>query len=173
MSIFLVFGWLNIGEEWTKGLSFVINLCGVVLLLGGWSALKWALPAIAFSIFMFKLPNGVETKLGGKLQITASIASEFVLQTIGYPTYREGVILHVKDHTLEVAKACSGLSMLLTFIALSVGMVLVVKRPWLDKALLLAAAVPVAVVSNVIRIALTGVRAGNWGTGCSTISPAG
>ncbi|MBN9120301.1 MAG: exosortase/archaeosortase family protein [Planctomycetes bacterium] len=79
------------------------------------------------------------------------------LGTVGYPTYREGVVLHVKEHVLEVEKACSGLSMLLTFAALSTGMALLVKRPWFDRVLILVSAVPVAVLSNVVRIALTGV----------------
>ena len=35
------------------------------------------------------------------------------------PKYGEGVVLTVKDQVLEVEKACSGLSMLLTFLALS------------------------------------------------------
>ena len=155
--IFFVAGQTNYAKEWSQGFSLVISLCGVVVLLGGWPALKWAWPSIAFLIFMFPLPYRVETLLGSKLQVIAAMASEFVLQTIGYPTYRDGVILHVKDYTLEVARACSGLSMLLTFVALSVAMVLIVRRPWFDKILLLAAAVPVAVLSNVIRISLTGV----------------
>jgi exosortase len=106
---------------------------------------------------MFPLPNSVSHALGWYLQVIAARASEFTLQTIGYPTYREGVILHVKDHVLEVQNACNGLSMLLTFAALSVGMVMLVNRPWLDRVLVLLAAVPVAILANVIRIVLTGV----------------
>ncbi|HEV3436292.1 MAG TPA: exosortase/archaeosortase family protein [Gemmata sp.] len=157
LAIFLIIGSLNYAKEWIQGLSLVINLCGVVVLLGGWSALKWAWPAVAFLIFMFPLPYKVEIALGGYLQKIAAMGSEFVLQTIGYPTYREGVILHVKDRPLEIEKACNGLSMLLTFVALSVGMAIVVKRPWLDRILLLVAAIPVAILANVIRISLTGV----------------
>ena len=157
MSIFLIFGILNMAKEWLQGLSLVINLAGVVVMCGGWLALKWAAPPIAFLIFMFPLPNNVENFLGGRLQVIAAAASTFVLQTIGYATYREGVILHVKNYTLEVEKACSGLSMLLTFLALSTGMALVVRRPWLDRVLLLLAAIPVAIIANVIRIAVTGV----------------
>ena len=152
----------NYGKEWLQGLSMVINLCGVAVLLGGWSALKWCWPAVAFLIFMFPLPDSVEKALGGYLQKIAAISSEFVLQTIGFPTYRDGNVLHVKDNALEVAKACSGLSMMLTFIALSVGIVLIVKRPWLDKVLILVAAIPIAVISNVIRITLTGMLY-SWG----------
>jgi exosortase len=157
LAIFFVSGKINVGKEWLQGFSFVINLCGVVVFLGGWSVLKWAWPAVGFLIFMYQLPYSVEIALGGYLQKIAAMASEFVLQTAGFPTYREGVILHVKDTALEVAKACSGLSMLLTFVALSVGMVLIVKRPWLDRTILLLAAIPVAVIANVIRISLTGM----------------
>jgi exosortase len=157
LAIFFVFGSLNIGKEWMQGLSLIINMCGVVVLLGGWTALKWLWPPIAFLIFMFPLPQSVEFALGSYLQKIAAMASEFVLQTIGYATYREGVVLHVKDHVLGVEKACSGLSMLLTFLALSTAMAIVVRRPWLDRILLLVAAIPVAIVANVIRISLTGV----------------
>jgi exosortase len=156
-ALFVVAGKLNIAKEWLQGLSLVVNLCGATLLLGGWHALRWLAPALAFLMFMFPLPGKVEHALGWQLQKVAAMASEFTLQTIGYPTYREGVVLYVKDHALEVEKACSGLSMLLTFAALSTGMALLVKRPWFDRVLILVSAVPVAILSNVIRIALTGV----------------
>ena len=156
-TLFVVVGQLNIAKEWLQGLSLVLNLCGATLLLGGWAALRWLWPALAFLLFMFPLPYAVEVKFGWQLQKIAAVASEFVLQTVGYPTYREGIVLHVKDHALGVEQACSGLSMLLTFLALSTGMALLVKRPWLDRAVIMASAVPVAVLSNVLRIALTGV----------------
>lgn len=156
-AVFVAAGQFNMGKEWLQGLSLVINLCGAVLLLGGWKALKWLWPALAFLMFMFPLPYRVEHALGWQLQKLASIASEYVLQTIGYATYREGIVLHVKDHALRVEEACSGLSMLLTFAALATGMAILVKRPWLDRVLILTSAVPVAVLSNVLRIALTGV----------------
>lgn len=155
--LFTVAAKYNFGKEWFQGLSLVLNLSGAALLLGGWSVLRWLAGPIAFLIFMFPLPYRVEIRFGESLQLIAAMASEFVLQTIGYATYRDGVILHVKDHTLEVEKACSGLSMLLTFAALSTGMALLVKRPWFDRILILVSAIPVAVAANVIRIALTGI----------------
>ena len=156
-SLFLVAGYLNIGKEWLQGLSLVLNLCGATMLLGGSAALRWLWPSLAFLLFMFPLPYGVERQLGWPMQKVAAIGSEFVLQTIGYPTFREGVILHCQDHILEVQNACSGLSMLLTFVTLSAGMILIVRRPWVDKMFILLSAVPIAIVCNIIRIAVTGV----------------
>jgi len=157
MAIFAIADRTNYAKEWVQGFSLILNLCGVVLLMGGWKALAWAWPAIAFLIFMFPLPYSVEHSFGGQLQSIAARASGFVLQTIGYPTLREGVILHVQDYDLEVEKACNGLSMLLTFVALSVGMAMVITRPWLDRAIVVVAAIPIAILANVIRISLTGI----------------
>ena len=147
----------NIGREWLQGFSLVVNLCGATLLLGGKATLRWLWPSLAFLLFMFPLPYRVERELGWPMQKIAAIGSEFVLQTVGYPTYREGVILHCKDHVLEVQNACNGLSMLLTFVTLSAGMILVVRRPWVDRLLIMLSSVPIAIVCNVIRIAVTGV----------------
>lgn len=155
--VFVAAGVSNVGKEWFQGLSLVLALCGVTLLLGGWTALKWLWPALAFLLFMFPLPYEAERLLFWPLQKIAAVSSSFVLRTIGYPTYLEGVVIHVSGQALEVDKACSGLSMMLTFLALSAGMAMLVNRPWLDRVLILVSAVPVAVVSNVIRIALTGV----------------
>ncbi|HJZ59198.1 MAG TPA: exosortase/archaeosortase family protein [Gemmataceae bacterium] len=157
VALYLTATFTNFAREWLWGASLVINLCGLALLLGGWPMLRWLWPVLAFLVFMFPLPYRVEYALSGPLQRVAAIGSGFVLQTIGYATYREGVILHVRDHTLEVANACNGLSMLLTFVTLSVAMALVVNRPWLDRGLILASAVPIAIVSNIVRIAATGV----------------
>src|SRR5262249_45475007 len=138
--VFVVAGLTNVGKEWLQGFSLVLNLCAAVLMLGGWKALRWLWPSLAVLLFLFPLPLAVEHALGWQLQRVAAAASQFILQTLGYATYREGVVLHVQDHTLEVEKACSGLSMLLSFVAISVGMAMVVKRPWLDRAIVLASA---------------------------------
>ncbi len=157
IGLFVTAAITNKGKEWLQGVALVLNLYGATLLLGGWAAFRWLAPAIAFLLFMFPLPFAVEHLLGLQLQKVAAIASEFVLQTAGYATYREGVVLHVRDHTLEVEKACSGLSMLLTFAALSSGVAILVARPWVDRIIILASALPVAVLANIIRIGLTGV----------------
>lgn len=155
--VFLLARYTNFATEWLQGLSFVLAVLGAVTVFGGTASLRWLYGPVLFLMFMFPLPYRVEHALSWPLQRTAAVGAEYVLQTIGYPTYREGVVLHCQDHLLEVQNACNGLSMLLTFLTLSTGMALVVKRPWLDRGLILAAAVPIAILSNVLRISLTGV----------------
>ena len=71
--------------------------------------------------------------------------------------FSEGNVIQLNEARIGVVEACSGLSMLITFIALSTGMALVVKRPLLDKIVLVLSAIPVALVANIARITLTGI----------------
>ena len=87
----------------------------------------------------------------------ATMASTFILQTLGFMAFSEGNVIQLNEARIGVVEACSGLSMLITFIALSTGMALVVKRPLLDKIVLVLSAIPVALVANIARITLTGI----------------
>ena len=59
--------------------------------------------------------------------------------------------------TLNVVEACSGLRMLVTFFAFSVAAVFLMDRHWIVKGLVLASAVPIALLTNVLRITGTGL----------------
>jgi exosortase/archaeosortase family protein len=63
----------------------------------------------------------------------------------------------LNEARIGVVEACSGLSMLITFIALSTASALVVKRPLLDRIVLVVSSVPVALLANIIRITVTGI----------------
>ncbi len=138
-------------------LSFIAALLGVCLIVGGRSMLRWAGPAILFLLFMYPLPYFLERGLLMKLQSYASIMSTYVLQTLGVSASRQGNVITVDTLTkpLQVAEACSGLRMLTIFGAMSVALVMIVERPWWDKLVILLSAIPIALVSNVIRIVTT------------------
>ena len=95
--------------------------------------------------------------MGPPLQSLATFVSTFTLQTLGFMAFSEGNVIQLNEAKIGVVEACSGLSMLITFIALSTGMALVVKRPMLDKIVLVLSAIPVALVANIARITLTGI----------------
>src|SRR5262249_40857049 len=127
------------------------------LLLGGWRILRWALPSIAFLAFMVPLPWRVENALGPPLQFVATTVSTYLLQTLGFMAFAEGFVIHLNEAKIGIVEACSGLSMLMTFIALSTAAAMVVKRPMLDRVVLVASAIPVALLANITRITLTGI----------------
>jgi exosortase len=151
----LVGGFYRVGT--VEGLALLPYLAGLSLLIGGWPALKWSWPSIAFLVFMIPLPWRVENALGPPLQWVATTVSTYLLQTLGFMAFAEGNVIQLNEAKIGVVEACSGLSMLITFIALSTAVALVVKRPLLDRIVLVLSAIPVALVANIIRITVTGI----------------
>jgi exosortase len=137
--------------------ALLMTLAAMALLAAGWRGLWRSLPAIGFLVFMVPLPYELERNVGGPLRLVATQASTFVLQTLGQPAIAEGNTILIDRYTLEVADACSGLKMLVTFAAFAVGAVLLGRRIWLEKLLVLLGIVPIAILTNVLRIAATGV----------------
>ncbi len=147
--------YLRIGT--LEGLALLPYLSGLALLLGGWRILGWAWPSIGFVAFMIPLPWRVENALGPPLQSFATMVSTYLLQTLGFMAFAEGNVIQLNEARIGVVEACSGLSMLITFVALSTGAALVVKRPLLDRLVLVASSIPVALLANIIRITVTGI----------------
>jgi len=139
--------------------SILVFLTGVALFVGGWPALRWSWPAIAFLFFMIPLPGAVQGAASQWLQGIAARMSGYVIQTLGIPAIVEGHVIQLSDASkpLDVAAACSGLRMLMLFFAMCVAMAFVVRRPLWEKLVLVVSAVPIAVASNVLRIVLTAV----------------
>ncbi|QDT01418.1 exosortase/archaeosortase family protein [Adhaeretor mobilis] len=136
-------------------MTFIGVLLGVVMLVGGWRMLKWAGPAVAFLLFMFPLPSVLEHTVLLGLQKMATICSTAVLQTLGISAVRDGNRILIGEMQLGVVDACSGLRMLTIFVAMSVALAIVMKRPWWDRLAVLVAAVPIALLANIIRIVIT------------------
>jgi exosortase len=142
---------------WLDPISLVPCVAGLVLLIGGRAAWRWAWPAVLFLAFMIPLPYRVASALSGPLQRLATVTSTFVMQTFGLPALAEGNTILLNDHHIGIVEACSGLRMLVVFFALATAVVLVIRSHWLDKVIILASAVPIALISNIFRVTLTGV----------------
>ncbi len=143
--------------EGLDALSLLPALAGVCVLLGGPPALRWAWPSIVFLVFMMPAPYQLEVALAQPLQRVATGFSSYLLQTAGLPAIAEGNVIWIDEVPLGVVEACSGLGMLITFFALSTAVALVLTRSWGERAVLFLSAVPIAVLTNVARITLTGI----------------
>lgn len=137
--------------------ALLLTLVAVVLAVGGFRLARVAGPAILFLIFMIPLPYELERNVGGPLKLAATEASTFLLQTLGYPAIAEGNVILIDEVRLGVVDACSGLKMLVTFAAFGVGAVLTLDRTRFEKFLIVLGIVPIAVLTNVLRITATGV----------------
>jgi exosortase len=143
--------------EWFDAISLLVCLCGVAALCGGGQALRCSAPAIAFLAFMIPLPFRAEQAVAQPLQTLATNAGTYTLQTLGIPALADGNVIVLEDARLGVAEACSGLRMLLIFLALATAIALLIEQPRWLKLVLVSTAVPIALVSNWARITTTGV----------------
>lgn len=138
-----------------EGLSLLPHLLGVLVLVFGVSAARWALPGICYLAFMLPLPGAIAGSLSGLLQSVATQVSTFVIQILGVPAVATGNIITLSSGEVGVAEACSGIRMLYSFFALTVGACMLIDRTWIEKLLIGLSAIPIAVAANCIRITAT------------------
>jgi exosortase len=143
--------------EYVDHISLLPCCAGLFMLAGGWSALVWSLPAVAFLAFMIPLPHTASLAMSGPMQSLATTASTFTLQAIGRPAIAEGNVILLNEIELGIVEACSGLRMLVVFFALSTAVALMIKKPLWEKLLIACSAVPIALASNILRITITGL----------------
>jgi exosortase len=142
-------------EQYIETASIPLVLAAIALALGGWHLVEVAWPAIVFLFLMLPLPPRINFFMANPLQRLATIGGTHLLQVLGMPVLAEGNVIIVGGEPLEVARACNGLSMLLSFVTLITATVLLVRRPLWERVVLLASAIPIALLSNILRITAT------------------
>jgi exosortase len=143
--------------EFLDGWSIVPMLAGVVWVLLGFEVMKWALPAIGFLILMIPLPYQAESLMSWKLQGFATELSTIFLRILGQPAVSEGHVIWLNDQRLMVEEACSGLRIFIGVAALTYFWAAMATRSWIDRIMLIAIAVPLAVFVNAVRITVVGL----------------
>jgi len=145
----------EVNEMWVESATIPLAVAALTLAFGGWWTLLWAAPSIGFLWFMMPLPPSFNTFLAQPLQQLATLGSTTILHLLGLPVLAEGNVIFIGIEKLEVERACNGLSMLQSFVALIAATTIVLEAPIWEKGLLLASAVPIALISNILRIVLT------------------
>ena len=136
-------------------------IAGITLLVWG-SRLTLAMwPAIGFLVFMFPLPYSLEQLLSAPLQLLGARQAAWFIQAMGIPAIAQGSVIHMVDVQLGVAEACSGMRMLMVFVAISAATMIVSQRTRWEKILILLSAIPIALACNITRIVAT-AAAHHW-----------
>lgn len=138
--------------------SLVVTVVGVVLLILGYSAARRLMWVFALLLLMIPLPRRVHGAVALPLQDFATTSAVFGLELLGYLVARDGNVLRLSDRSsVAVAEACSGLRMLTAFLIVGAALAFVVRRPTWQKAVLVIATVPVAILANTLRLVGTAV----------------
>jgi exosortase len=154
----------TIGAEWfLKRFSLIIVIAGLILYLYGKAFFRELLFPIVFLIFMVPLPAIMYKELAFKLQLLVSVVSAKLIPLAGVALYREGNILYVSTGPLAVEEACSGMRSIMALLALSSLFAYLMYESRLKQWILVAFALPIAVVTNIIRVTVTGIMAHYWG----------
>ncbi|MCG8651546.1 MAG: exosortase/archaeosortase family protein, partial [Pirellulales bacterium] len=143
--------------DFLDGWSILPLVAGIVWVLLGVEALKWSLPAILFLILMIPLPYRAESLLSWKLQGIATGVSTVLLRVLGQPAVSEGHVILLGELPLLVEQECSGLRIFIGVAALAYFWAAMVKRSWVDRIVLMASVVPLAVLVNSLRITVVGL----------------
>lgn len=136
--------------------SLVLSAIGVAWFLLGTPFVlrfKWVLLLLFLAI---PLPGRIHNAVSIPLQDFATRSAVFGLELIGQLVVCEGNVLRVSEqNTVAVAEACNGLRMLNAFIVVAVALAFLVQRPRWQKAWVVGSAIPIAVLSNTIRLVVT------------------
>ena len=143
-------------ELFTLRMSF-LGAAGALIIFsaGTRQLLHWWLPA-ALLLLSVPIPTVLLNTLALPLQLKASAMGAALLEMRNVPVLLAGNVIHLPGRSLFVTEACSGLRSITALLALGVlvgGMWL--RTPW-SRVLLVAAAIPIAMVLNGIRVFLTG-----------------
>jgi len=144
--------------------SHIPVIAGAVLMVAGVPALRAVAFPLLFLAFLVPLPGFVMEAIATPLKELVSAAVQWLLSGLGYPIERAGVVLTLGNQQLLVADACSGMNSLYGLAALTLVYLNLTGPSTKGRVVaLLAAVVPIAIVANVLRVALLVLVAHHWG----------
>ncbi|MDT8300592.1 MAG: exosortase/archaeosortase family protein, partial [Sedimentisphaerales bacterium] len=146
-----------------RPIGMIATLGAIVLFLGGWRLVKYTWLPIVYLIFAVPLPRRYYVSLTMPMRhLAASVATALLNLVGGMEATVNGVVIDViykgrqLEPSLNVAEACSGMRLLMAFLALGVAMAYLHHRPLWQRLVLLACTIPIAIFCNIVRVTITG-----------------
>jgi exosortase len=151
-------------ELMSMRVAFVFTLTGIVLMTLGRSMFRILAFPLLFLLLMVPLPASLLNIITFPLQLIAADFAVDSLHRIGVPALREGNIIHLAHTQLFVAEACSGLRSLMALGTLGVVFAYFFRKNIVERAILVASTIPIAILVNAFRVALTGFLTHRYGS---------
>lgn len=145
------------GEFFTIYISLWCLAIGILWIHMGYQKIKVLAFPIFFSLTMFPLPHFIYGKISFYMKLISSWIGVAFLQVYGLPAYREGNVIDLGFVQLQVVDACSGLRYLVPLCILGLLIAYFYRSHLWKRIFLVISVFPLAIITNSIRIALTGV----------------
>jgi exosortase len=140
-----------------QGAGLTLTLFGLTLLFFGFRAMTilW-FPLLYLCVFGQTISNKLMSYVTFPMQDLTARGSHVVLNLVGIDTDRTGNILTVwaggEPKPLNIAEACSGMRMLMAFLALGAAMAYTGFKRWWQRITLILLGIPTAIAVNVLRV---------------------
>jgi exosortase len=145
--------------EYASWIAFFPSLFATLWLIFGFRC-ALALSTPFFLLIMARpLPDSVVLKLFWPMQVLAAKVSAFSLRVCDVPVYLQGNIIEIPSMRLLVEQACSGMRSSVSLLSLAVIANYFTVFKFGYKVALVLAALLIALVMNVLRVAATGLLA--------------
>jgi len=151
------------GYAYLRPISMIAAAGAVVLFLGGWRLIRYTWLPIAFFVFAIPLPRRYYFGLTMPMrQLAASVSTALMNLIPELKATASGAVIDVVyrgqrlEPSLDVEDACSGMRLLMAFLALGVAMAYLHERPLWQRIILLISTVPIAIFCNIVRVTVTG-----------------
>ena len=138
-------------------LGLLAGLLGLTAAALGWRAARLVAVPLGIMVFGLPLPDFTYVRLSTELQLVSSQIGAGILRALDIPVLLSGNIIDLGIYRLQVAEACSGLRYLLPLLTFGVLCAYVYRAPIWAKLAVVALTVPLTILLNGARIALTGI----------------
>jgi len=155
--LWIIWAKAGVRNDWLSQLGMSGLLFGLVLYLGGAKIIRITWLPIFYLVFAMPIPDRLYHAIALPLQNFAAKGAAFLLHLFGTQIRVAASSLTVLSrggvwHTLQVAEVCSGIRSMMAYLALGVAMAYIEDRPLWQRVVLVASAVPIAVLCNIIRV---------------------
>ena len=133
--------------------ALVLALPGLSLLLLGTARTKAIAVPLLFLVLALPIPLSFTERIHLVLRHIVTAATAGIVPMLGIPVYVEGTTMTTAHGQLEVADACSGFSTLYAAVAVALLTAYQAASP-ARRALVMVAAAPIAIASNILRVTL-------------------
>ncbi len=133
-------------------ISLIALLAGIVLLLGGWAALRAFWLPILFLGFALPVPPVLLAAVIFPVQLATAAFAGWILNAIGFEAFVQGDQILRPENTFVVIETCSGIRTMVTLSMLTVLLIDLFERRGWHAAILIGLAPIVAFVTNGFRV---------------------